>query len=280
VFRFAKPDGTFYETSWQGVGADSTARAWADYFGHKLLGEIPSERAETGPSSLPVRDQRAEANLSPPPLVQAASPIKLKPGKKPPTPVESTQPKVLPPDSVRENRYVPKPYKYKPDPLWDRITQYMKDDFIDTTATKSLPLISTWYRRFGKVLEYIPPLKGVGKGFEAVADIADGLQLLYELIHEVNQAEALEKGSKQVVKTVKPVKRIAEALIKKKYPNLSEPVRKKVAEILEELFEKYGSDPAIEKGKKKAQELDEDKDLDRSLYEKLKKTLSAAPVLR
>jgi hypothetical protein len=166
----------------------------------------------------------------------------------------------------------PKPEEYG-------IIEYIKEDFLHTTMTESMPLISKWFGRVGKVLKTVPGLQGVGKAYETIGDIADGLELVYELVHELNQAEALEKGSKQLIKRTKPVKRIAEALLKKKYPSLPEPFRKKAAEILEKLFEKYGSDPAIEKGRKKMQEMDEDKDLDKTLFDKLKKLLTPAPAL-
>jgi hypothetical protein len=160
------------------------------------------------------------------------------------------------------------------------IVDYLRDDLTHTTMTESMPLISTWFGRVGKALEYVPGLKGVGKAYEAVGEIADGLQLVYELVHEVSQAEALEKGGKQLVKRTEPVRKIADRLLKKKYPGMPEPARKKIAELLEEAFEKYASDPAIEKGRDKAQEVDEEHDLDKTLYDKLKKTLSGAGVLR
>jgi hypothetical protein len=159
------------------------------------------------------------------------------------------------------------------------IIDYIKEDFVHTTMTESMPLISKWFGRVGKVLKTVPGLQGVGKAYETIADIADGLQLVYELVHELNQAEALEKGSKQLVKRTKPVKRVAEALLKKKYPSLPEPARKKAAEILEDLFEKYASDPAIEQGREKMQEMDEDKDLNKTLLDKLKKALTPTPAL-
>ena len=92
----------------------------------------------------------------------------------------------------------------------------------------------------------------------------------------MNQAQALEKGGKQVIKRTKPVKRLAESLLKKN-PTLPEPVRKKAAEILEAPFEKYVSDPAIEKGRETMQEIDESKELNRTLWDELKKVLGAPP---
>jgi hypothetical protein len=145
--------------------------------------------------------------------------------------------------------------------------------------TESMPLISKWFGRVGKALQAVPGLQGVGKAYELIATIADGLNLLYELIHELNQAEAFEKGSKQVIKRTKPVKQVAEALLKKKYKALPEPARKKAAELLEDLFEKYVSDPAIEKGVEKARGLDEDKDLEKSLWEQLNNILGSGPVV-
>src|SRR5205823_784942 len=195
---------------------------------------------------------------------------KTKPEKETPTPVPTPVP--TPPRERPKQFISPKPEEYG-------ILQYIKEDLLHTTMTESMPLISKWFGRVGKVLKTVPGLQGVGKGYEIIAEFADGLQLVYELVHELKQAEALEKGSKQLVKRTKPVKRIAEALLKKKYPSLPEPARKKAAEILEDLFEKYGSDPAIEKGGKKARELDEANDLDRSLWDELKKALGAPPTV-
>src|SRR6185503_15272014 len=131
----------------------------------------------------------------------------------------------------------------------------------------------------GKGLEYVPGLKGVGKAYQGIGKAAEGLQLIYELVHELKQAEALEKGGKKLVKEIKPVKVVADNLLKKKFPELPEPLRKKAAGILEDLFEKYFSDPALEKGAKKARELDKDNDLDSSLWDELKKALGGPTTL-
>ena len=50
--------------------------------------------------------------------------------------------------------------------------------------------------------------------------------------------------------------------------------------MLENLFKKYGTDPAIEKLRKKIQEQDEDKDLGRSLFEQWKNMLNPSPMLQ
>lgn len=278
VYRYAYSDGSPYELSWN---SESAAKAFARINGHRYLGEVRAERpVEERPIERTPRDlgsRRTEPSLSPPPQVQAqVSPVKrrrLPPVEeiKPVPPVPSPVPtKRAPPPRVPPKGGRPEEYG---------IIEYMKTDFIDTTMTQSMPLISKWFGRVGKALEYVPGLKGVGKAYQAIGQIADGLQLVYELIHEVNQAEALEKGSKQVVKRVKPVKRIAESLLKKKYPNIPEPARKKAAEFLEDLFEKYASDPAIEQGRKKMQEMDEDKDLNKTLFDKLNKALTPTPAL-
>src|SRR5213594_3727970 len=38
VYRFAYPDGSKYETTWQ---SESAAKAWASLNGHRYLGEVP-----------------------------------------------------------------------------------------------------------------------------------------------------------------------------------------------------------------------------------------------
>lgn len=271
VYRYAYPDGSKYETTWH---SESAAKAFASINGHRYLGEVRTEpRVER---ARPELDSRGTApDLSPPPLVEAqTSP------PKPPPPRKGTVP---PPGPVPTPEPAPRPKPPKsfvpPPPEEYGIIDYIKEDFVHTTMTESMPLISKWFGRVGKVLKTVPGLQGVGKAYEAIAGIADGLQLVYELVHELNQAEALQKGSKQLVKRTKPVKRVAEALLKKKYPSLPESVRKKAAEILEDVFEKYGSDPAIERGRKKIQEMDEDKDLNKTLFDKLKKALTPTPAL-
>ena len=66
--------------------------------------------------------------------------------------------------------------------------------------TESMSYISKGFGGVGKILGYFPPLKGVGKAYEAIGEIAGGLNLVYELIHEISQAEALERQSTQVKK--------------------------------------------------------------------------------
>ena len=124
----------------------------------------------------------------------------------------------------------------------------MREDFVHTTMTESMPLISKWFGRAAKVLKVIPGMQGVAKIYEGIETAADGAQLIYELAHELKQSEALEKGTKQLIKRTKPVKQIADKLLKKRFPNLPEPARKKAAEVLEQLFEEYVTDPAIEEG--------------------------------
>jgi hypothetical protein len=158
----------------------------------------------------------------------------------------------------------------------------MKHHFARTTMMESMPLISTGFNRVGNVLEKLG-LGGVGRAYKVIAEIADAAQLIYELVNELNQADALEKGARELVKRTKPVKKIADKLIRKKFPNMPEPIRNEVSKQLEDLFEKYFSDPQIKKGKKALQEVDDNKDLNRSLYEELRRmqkklTIPLAPV--
>ncbi|MFI6100869.1 hypothetical protein ACIA8G_35415 [Lentzea sp. NPDC051213] len=57
VWRFARADGSTYETSWTGLGTGTTARAWASQTGHSVVGEVVAGPAETP--------------LTPPPLITA-----------------------------------------------------------------------------------------------------------------------------------------------------------------------------------------------------------------
>jgi hypothetical protein len=264
LFQFAQPDGRLYELPWQDR---TSAQAWARVVGHRYLGEVPSPRGTD--------DRGIEQPLSAPPLVQAPPPppperrrrTPSRP-KRGPEPVPSPPPPEMRP--VPKRRPAPLP---PPQPEEYGIFEYFKHDFGPVTMKESMPLISKWFGRVGKVLQAVPGLQGVGKAYEVIGEIADGLNLLYELVHELDQAEAFEKGSKQVIKRTKPVKKVAEALLKKKYPALPEPARKKAAELLEKAFEKYVSDPAIERGVEKARELDEDKDLQKSLWQELNNLL-------
>lgn len=280
VWRFQWPDGSARELSWKGIGTASTAETYASYFHLRLLGELRND--STPP---------AEPPLTPPPLVQAPSSKpevqskpKAKPRPQPPPGTTSTERGIKDSRPTAQQRIggpVP-PSQPRPTPrrapvvsvpeesLGDQIIEYMKEDFVHTTMTESMPLISKWFGRVGDVLEKIPPLSGVGKAYKMIAEIADAANLLYELVHEMKQAEALEKGGKEVVKRTKPAKLVAEKILKKKYPAMPEPVRKKIAGELEDLFEKYVSDPAIKKGRETMEKMDKDKELQRPLIEELK----------
>ncbi len=87
VYRFAYPDGSKYETTWQ---SESAAKAWASLNGHRYLGEVTIEQpVEKVPRNLGSRS--TEPDLSPPPLVEAKV-MKPKPKKK-----EQPKPKQEPP---------------------------------------------------------------------------------------------------------------------------------------------------------------------------------------
>jgi hypothetical protein len=137
--------------------------------------------------------------------------------------------------------------------------------------TKSMPLIAEYFGKAGEVLSWFPLTRRGGEIYKQIAEGAEALALMYELYHEMKEADALEKGSKDVIHRVKPVKKIAEKLLAKKFPRIPEDVRKEIAKKLEELFEKYFTDPLIEKGKKRMQDADEQKDLDRTLREELRR---------
>jgi hypothetical protein len=271
VFRYARPDGSQLEDTWVN---ESSAKIWAEMNGLRYLGQVPEGPVAPPPPPPPergTRDRGTEAPLSPPPLVEA--PKRRKPV---PPPAKPEQTKPPPPDPKPPPKKRP-PLPPAPPPEEYGIIEYLKEDFVHTTMTESMPLISKWFGRAAKVLEVIPGMQGVAKIYEGIETAADGAQLIYELAHELNQSEAFEKGGKQLVKRTKPVKKIAEKLLKKKFPNLPEPARKKAAELLEEWFEKYGTDPAIEGGRKKMQELDERKELDQTLFHELKKLLGTPP---
>src|SRR5262249_44206949 len=152
--------------------------------------EVPAKRpAERTPRDLGSRG--TEPSPSPPPLVQAQlSPPPAPPPRRrlPPRgvapPVPPPEPTPLPPPPKRPKQFIPpKCEEYG-------ILEYLKEDALHTTMTESMPLISKWFGRVGKVLKTVPGLQGVGKAYETIADIADGLELVYELVHELNQAEA------------------------------------------------------------------------------------------
>ena len=271
VFRYARPDGSQLETTWVN---ESSAKIWADMNGLRYLGQVPEGAVAPPPQPPPERGTRnrgTEAPLSPPPLVKAEKPP-------PPPPPKKKIADVKPPPS--EPKPPPKKRPPLPDPPPEKpygIIDYIHEDLVHTTMTESMPLISKWFGGAAKVLEVIPGMQGVAKIYEGIATAADGAQLIYELVHELNQADAFEKGSKQLVKRTKPVKKIVEKLLKKKFPNLPEPARKQAAKLLEEWVEEHWTDPAIEGGKKKMQELDEGKELDQPLFRELKKLLSTPP---
>jgi hypothetical protein len=196
--------------------------------------------------------------------------LERKSQKPKPLPEPKLEPPRAPkPKNPRETIPPPEPEKYG---IWD----YMKEDFVKTTMDESLPLASKWLRRAAKVMKFIPPLEPVSTIYEGMADGLDGATLVYDLVHELSQDEAFEKGSKEAIKRTKPVKRAALKVIRKRFPGIPEPEAKKLAEKLEELFEKHVSDPGIKKLKEKMKEQDEEKDLDKSLW---KKWISPTPTI-
>ena len=40
VWRFVRPDGSTYQTSWRGLGTGTTAQASASLLGHRVIGEV------------------------------------------------------------------------------------------------------------------------------------------------------------------------------------------------------------------------------------------------
>jgi len=281
VWRFRKPDGSELETSWKGLGTPSTAKAFADYFGLTLLGEVrkdsaaPSQQppAPKPPVQLP---QRPPAKVKPPAKKHSVQPPPaITPSQRGTQHGQPTTPERIggpPPPAPRPQvPFQPRPPVHVPEEsLGDRIIEYMKEHFVHTTMTESMPLISKWFGRVGDVLEKIPPLRGVGEAYKLIAEIADAANLLYELIHEMSQAQALEKGGKEVIKRTQPAKVVAERILKKKYPNMPDKVRKEMAKKLEELFERYVSDPAIRKGRETMEKMDQDKELKRPFIDELK----------
>jgi hypothetical protein len=74
VFRFERPDGSLYETEFKGETGTArwTAKAHADYYGHKLLLDDPRSTYERPLAPPPlVQAQLAEPEFSPPLLDQA-----------------------------------------------------------------------------------------------------------------------------------------------------------------------------------------------------------------
>ena len=280
VWRFQRPDGSILETSWTGIGTASTAKAFASYFGLSLVGELRQETAPPSESMLtsrpppwappkkPARARKAEAPRSAPRGV--TPPERGIEGSRPTAKdrIGGSQPPARPTTvSVRPRAT---PIRVPEELLGDQIIDYMRKDFFNTTMTESMPLISTWFGRAGDVMEKIPPLKGFGKAYKLIAEIADASNLLYELYHEISQAEALEKGGKEVVKRTQPARVVAEKILARKYPRMPEEARKAIAKRLEDIFERYVSDPAIKKGRETMEKMDKDKELQRPLSDELK----------
>jgi ATP-dependent Lon protease len=145
---------------------------------------------------------------------------------------------------------------------------------------ESAPLIAKFFGIAAKVLKFIPGMQGVAKGYEAISQTAEGAELIYDFITEAKQSEVMEKGSKELIKRTKPVKKIAETLLKKKFGDrIPEPIRKKMAEEMEKLFEKYVADPAAKKLREEMEKNDTNKDLDKPLIDKLKKWMMPTPAL-
>jgi len=90
VYRYAYPDGSKSETTWQ---SESAAKAWASVHGHRYLGEV---RTEPTVERLPrdIGSRGTEPALSPPPLVQAEQPYS-------PPPLVQAEPPYSPPPLIQ-----------------------------------------------------------------------------------------------------------------------------------------------------------------------------------
>jgi hypothetical protein len=69
VWRFARPDGSTYETSWNGLGTWTTAQALASLLGHRVVGEVIA-----GPATGGIPAPEAPLSYTPPPLIPAEPP--------------------------------------------------------------------------------------------------------------------------------------------------------------------------------------------------------------
>lgn len=290
IYRFSKPDGSAYEVEF-GNGTYnplSQAQAWGRIVGDRFVSERLIPRQEAPSTTLEIEPPpprvveidriKPKERAKPVKTIEKAKPIKAKPSRKEPEPLPASPSQVVPPPAKPKKRSEPippqKPEKYT-------VLDYIKDgSFAKTTFDESLPLAAKWLRRAAKVMEYVPPLKPAAKYYELMAEGLDGASLIYDLSVELSQEEALEKGSKELVKRVKPVKQVALKLIKRKFPNVPEPLAKKMAEELEELFEKNLTDPEIKKLKEKMKEQDKGKELEKSLWDQLKKSVSPTPTLQ
>ncbi len=106
VWRFARPDGSTYETSWRGLGTGTTAQASADLVGHRVIGEVIPRSTVKGTPTQDADRRGPEPRLTPPPLVQAARPYS-------PPPLVQAEPAYSPPPLVQaEPPFEPLPWPY------------------------------------------------------------------------------------------------------------------------------------------------------------------------
>src|SRR5262249_25626615 len=78
VFRFQRPDGTTYETSFGGENPRWSAEAWANIMGHKLLTEKPVQSRQKPTQPIPDNPKESEKAKLP---SSAQEPIKSTPRK-------------------------------------------------------------------------------------------------------------------------------------------------------------------------------------------------------
>src|SRR5580692_201821 len=217
VFLFAKPDGTTYELEFgKGYGdARTPAESWGRLMGHRLLSERPVPRQAAPLTTLEIEPPPKPNQIERSKSEKKERPVKPKTYKtKSLTKTAEPAPPLPPPPTKPKKRSEPIP---PPKPEKYTFLDYIEDgSFAKTTFEESLPLAAKWLRRAGKVMEYIPPLKPAAKYYELMAEGLDFGSLVYELTVELKQDEAFEKGSKELVKRVKPVKKIALKLIKRK----------------------------------------------------------------
>jgi hypothetical protein len=103
VWRFARPDGSTYETSWRGLGTGTTAQASASQLGHRVIGEVIPGPAVEGTPGRDAGGTRREPQLTRPPLARAEPPYSLPPL------VQAGRPFRPPPLVPAEPPYTPPP---------------------------------------------------------------------------------------------------------------------------------------------------------------------------
>jgi len=114
--------------------------------------------------------------------------------------------------------------------------------------------------------------KGVQVGLETAHDLYEAGKLLEQLIVEMKQADAAEKGTEVLAKKgedvlTKKAEKALDKILARKGVTIPEPLKKEIIKRARDYFDKNVRDPAIKAGKKELEKTIDEKDKNKSLWD-------------